>query len=54
MIKQYQDVKVNDLQFIYDIQGDETNCDADNQQAVFESSTYEWLIADSAKYGFGV
>ena len=52
MVKQYQDVKVSDLQCIYEIQGEETVCDADKQQAVIESATYEWLVSDSAKYGF--
>jgi elongation factor P hydroxylase len=54
MVKQYQDVKVIDLQCIYEIQGDETVCDADKQQATIESQTYEWLQADKAKYGFEV
>lgn len=54
MVKQYRDVKVSDLKFIYEIQGDEVVCDADAQQATIESPSYEWLIADDAKYGFGV
>ncbi|MEA1064710.1 hypothetical protein [Erwinia sp. HR93] len=43
MVKQYQDVKVSDLQCIYEIQGDETVCDADKQQVVIKSLTYKWL-----------
>lgn len=54
MVKQYQDVKVSDLQCIYEIQGDETVCDADKQLVAIESSTYEWLMADNAKYGLGL
>ena len=54
MIKQYQDVKVSDLQFIYEMQNDETACDADKQQEAIESASYEWLIADNAKYGFSL
>ncbi|HBC6873886.1 TPA: hypothetical protein KE043_003703 [Citrobacter koseri] len=50
MVKQYQDVKVSDLQCIYEIQGEETVCDADKQQALINSATYKWLIADAAKY----
>lgn len=54
MVKQYQDVKVIDLQCIYEIQGDETVCDADKQQATIQSQTYEWLQANKAEYGFEV
>lgn len=54
MIQQYQDVKVSDLQFIFEIQGDETVCDADKQQVNIESFTYEWLIEDNSKYGFAL
>ncbi|MBN3093518.1 hypothetical protein H4F39_07420 [Pectobacterium brasiliense] len=54
MVKKYQDVKVTDLQCIYEIQGDEVVCDADKQQVTIESFTYEWLIGDNEKYGFGV
>ena len=43
VVKQYQDVKVIDLQCIYEIQGEETICDADKQQVTIESETYEWL-----------
>lgn len=43
MVKQYQDVKILDLEYVYDLHGDETVCDADQQQAVIESETYEYL-----------
>ncbi|WP_233981694.1 hypothetical protein [Pectobacterium versatile] len=54
MVRKYSDVQVSDLQCIYEIQGDDVVCDADNQQVTIESSTYEWLVADNEKYGFGV
>lgn len=54
MVKQYQDVKVSDLQCIYEIQGDETVCDADSQQATIESFTYEWILGDNVKNGFSL
>ncbi|RTD71138.1 hypothetical protein EJ896_17565 [Klebsiella quasipneumoniae subsp. similipneumoniae] len=43
MVKKYRDVQVIDLLCIYEVQGEETPCDADNQEVVIESATYEWL-----------
>ena len=43
MIKKYEDVQVIDLLWIHEVQGEETPCDADNQEVVIESATYEWL-----------
>ena len=43
MVKNYADVQVIDLLCIYEIQGEESTCDADNQEVVIESTTYEWL-----------
>ncbi|MBA5601014.1 hypothetical protein H1224_08090 [Pectobacterium aroidearum] len=54
MVKKYQDVKVTDLQCIYEIQGDEVVCDADKQQVTIESFTYEWLQADNLKMESGL
>ncbi|WP_323660611.1 hypothetical protein [Pectobacterium versatile] len=54
MVKKYQDVKVSDLQCIYEIQGDEVVCDADNQQVTIESFTYEWLQGDNLNFGLGL
>ncbi|CAM4396198.1 Uncharacterised protein [Klebsiella pneumoniae] len=43
MVKKYRDVQVIDLLCIYEGQGEETPCDADNQEVVIKSGTYEWL-----------
>lgn len=43
MVKNYWDVQVIDLLCIYEIQGEESPCDADNQEVVIDSSNYEWL-----------
>ncbi|SAU87011.1 Uncharacterised protein [Klebsiella pneumoniae] len=43
MVKKYRDVQIIDLLCIYEVQGEETPCDADNQEVVIESATYEWL-----------
>jgi hypothetical protein len=37
-------VKVSDLQSIYEFQGNETICDADKQQVVIKSVTYEYFM----------
>lgn len=47
MIKQYQDVKVSDLECIFEVQGEETVCDGDTKQVVIESATYTWLVGEA-------
>lgn len=48
MVKQYQDVKISDLQYLKDIFGYETVCDADKQQVTI-TYTYEWITEYSLK-----
>lgn len=43
MLQDYADVQVSDVQYVYNLHGDITVCDADKQQAEIESETYESL-----------